>query len=64
MSRTGFSVTLHPMAARLSAGFALVYLIVFTSVGCLLYQSLADELERSDAETLMGKLQVVEHFVD
>ena len=64
MSRTGFSFTLHSMAARLSAGFALVYLIVFTSVGCLLYQSLADELERSDAETLMGKLQVVEHFVD
>lgn len=64
MSRKAVSVTLHSMAARLSAGFAVVYLIVFVSVGCLLYQSLADELQRSDAATLMGKLQVVEHFVD
>jgi two-component system heavy metal sensor histidine kinase CusS len=64
MSRKGFSFTLHSMAARLSAGFAVVYLIVFVSVGCLLYKSLADELKRSDAETLQGKLQVVEHLIE
>ena len=64
MTLKGFSFTLHSMAARLSLGFAIVYLIVFVSVGFLLYRSLADELKRSDAETLRGKVQVVEHLVD
>lgn len=52
------------IAAKLVAGFAFAYILVFVPVGYFHYRSLSDELQRADAETLRGKLKVVDHFVD
>ena len=51
------------ITARLVAGFAAAYILVLVPVAVFQYRSLSDELHRSDAETLRGKLKVVEHIV-
>ena len=52
------------IAARLVAGFAAAYILVLVPVAIFQYRSLSEDLHRSDADTLRGKLKVVEHFVD
>ncbi len=59
-------MTLYPasIATRLTLGLGLIALLVFSTTGFLLQQSLADDLRNADREELQGKVGVVRHFID
>lgn len=49
---------------RLTLAFGVIALTVFSGMSTLIYRSLADELSRIDREVLLGKAEVVKHFIE
>lgn len=54
---------LHSITFRLTATLGIIALVVFTVVGALLHRGLAQELRRAGEDELVGKVEVVRHFV-
>ena len=52
-----------PISARLTLGLGLISLLVFTTAGLLLQQTLVRELEDADRTELRGKVGVIQHFI-
>ena len=59
-------MTLYPssISARLTVGLGLIAVMVFSTTGLLLQQSLAKELKNAARDELKGKVGVVRHFID
>jgi two-component system heavy metal sensor histidine kinase CusS len=51
------------IALRLTLALGAIALLVFSGTGILLHRSLADALVRADHDELLGKIEVVKHFV-
>jgi two-component system heavy metal sensor histidine kinase CusS len=51
------------IALRLTLTLGAIALLVFSGSGILLHRSLADALVRADHDELLGKIEVVKHFV-
>lgn len=58
MNRRSSSITV-----RLTVTLGVITTFVFGTAGLLLYRSLALELQRADEEQLLGKMEVVRHFI-
>lgn len=52
------------ITVRLTATLGVIATLVFATAGLLLYRTLASELARADEEQLLGKMEVVRHFLD
>jgi two-component system heavy metal sensor histidine kinase CusS len=52
------------IALRMTIALGVIALLVFAAAGVLLHRALANELRRADHEELLGKIKIVEHFVD
>ena len=49
---------------RLTMALGAIALVVFTVAGVLLYRALVQELQRAAHDELLGKIEVVKHFVE
>lgn len=52
------------IALRLTIALGVIAFVMFSGAGLLLHRALADELRRADHEELLGKIKIVQHFVD
>jgi two-component system heavy metal sensor histidine kinase CusS len=59
----GLQLLPRSIALRLTLTLGAIALLVFSGCGILLHRSLADALVRADHDELLGKIEVVKHFV-